>query len=139
MKTIVFTVLVSMASFTGFSQDLSLKVSIQDIEKSEGVIYLSLHDNENSFPSGDKDALQTGKIENFDSKAEFRFTGLAQGEYAVSVFQDLNGNAELDTNFLGIPKEPVGASKMTSFGRPKFAKCKFLLSEDSTIRIEFMN
>ena len=36
---------------------------------------------------------------------EFIFTGLPAGSYAVAVYHDENGNEELDTNLLGIPRE----------------------------------
>lgn len=139
MKTLSFIFLFTIISFAGFSQHLSLKVKIEGIEESKGTIYLSLHDNADSFPSDNNKAIRTGQIENFNSVAEITFKDLKEGEYAVSVFQDLNGNKELDTNFVGFPKEPVGASNMTSLGRPKFSKCKFKLSEDKTITVRYMN
>lgn len=139
MKTLLYILVTFFISFTGFSQTFELKVVIEEIEDKDGIIYLSLHDNADSFPSDDKKAVKTGKIEKFDTTAEFIFSGLKEGDYAISIFQDLNGNEEMDTNMLGIPKEPVGASNMTSLGRPKFSKCKFNVSEDSTVTIKYMN
>lgn len=139
MKTLLYILVTFFISFTGFSQTFELKVVIEEIEDKDGIIYLSLHDNADSFPSDDKKAVKTGKIEKFDTTAEFTFSGLKEGDYAISIFQDLNGNEEMDTNMLGIPKEPVGASNMTSLGRPKFSKCKFNVSEDSTVTIKYMN
>jgi len=43
---------------------------------------------------------------------------LPDGEYVVSVFQDANSNGELDTNFFGIPKEPVGITNYNGLGLP---------------------
>jgi uncharacterized protein (DUF2141 family) len=42
---------------------------------------------------------------------------------AISAFQDENSNGKLDRNFMGMPKEGVGASidAKGSFGPPKFA------------------
>lgn len=47
---------------------------------------------------------------------------VAPGTYAVQVFQDLNGNGVLDSNFLGMPTEPIGFSNnpKLSFGPPGF-------------------
>jgi uncharacterized protein (DUF2141 family) len=39
-----------------------------------------------------------------------QFSGIAPGTYAVSVFHDENSNGKLDINFIGIPREGVGAS-----------------------------
>lgn len=51
-----------------------------------------------------------------------RFEELAAGSYAVLVFHDENGNGELDGNFLGIPREPLGFSnRYWGKGAPVFA------------------
>lgn len=43
------------------------------------------------------------------------------GQYAVSIYQDVNGNGKLDQNFIGIPKEPIGfGNNYRPFGKPKF-------------------
>ena len=54
-------------------------------------------------------------------------TDLPPGTYAVSVYEDLNGNHKLDHNFLGIPREPVGASNnpRSRLGPPRFKQCSF--------------
>lgn len=139
MKSNIFILFFLACGLTCFSQNADLTIVIENIEKSEGTIYMSLHSNESTFPSETDDSVKTGKIETFDSTAEFTFEGLDKGEYAVSFFQDLNGNEEMDTNIVGFPKEPVGASNMTSLGRPKFSKCKFTLSGDKTLKVQYMN
>ncbi|MEO6817582.1 MAG: DUF2141 domain-containing protein, partial [Edaphobacter sp.] len=52
---------------------------------------------------------------------------LAAGQYAVTVYLDVNGNHKLDKNFLGIPKEPVGVSNNPKghMGPPRFDECVF--------------
>jgi uncharacterized protein (DUF2141 family) len=50
-----------------------------------------------------------------------RFEGLAPGRYAVVAFQDADGDGRLKTNFIGMPKEPVGTSNNPG-GLPKFDK-----------------
>lgn len=56
--------------------------------------------------------------------------GLPPGTYAVSVYEDLNGNHRLDRNFLGIPREPVGVSgnPHSRYGPPHFDECSFRVS-----------
>ncbi|MBZ9778744.1 DUF2141 domain-containing protein [Psychroflexus sp. CAK8W] len=139
MKKLIFSFLLFSLGFGINAQEHSLKVIVEGVEEQKGTIYLSLHDNEESFPSDNDKAVNTGQITGFNSTAEYTFKNLKKGVYAVSIFQDLNGNKEMDTNFIGIPKEPVGASNLTSFGRPKFSKCKFDLDGDLTIRIEYIN
>lgn len=43
---------------------------------------------------------------------------LPAGEYLFSFYHDINNNGKLDTNFLGIPKEPFGFSNYSGSGPP---------------------
>ena len=69
-------------------------------------------------------------------------TDLPPGTYAVSVYEDLNGNHKLDQNFIGIPNEPVGVSgnPIGRFGPPRFDECSFRLSSaPQTIKITLVS
>ena len=65
------------------------------------------------------------------------FDSLPAGEYAVSVFHDVNGNRILERSRLGFPKEGVGFSndQKVRMSAPKFDKCKFTLSEGGNKKI----
>lgn len=60
------------------------------------------------------------------------FKNVKQGTYAVSIFQDLNGNKMIDKNFIGNPKEPYGFSGAWKSGRASFKKAAFTLKPGST-------
>lgn len=62
---------------------------------------------------------------------------LPDGEYAFSIIHDENGNRKLDTNFIGIPKEPgvVSNSAPAKFGPPKYDDAKFQV-EGEILRME---
>lgn len=57
--------------------------------------------------------------------------GLPYGEYAIALFQDRNGDGKLNTNLLGIPKEPYGFSNNVRprLSAPKYQQCRFTYSE----------
>ena len=59
--------------------------------------------------------------------ATCEFHGVSAGVYAVSIFHDENLNGRLDTNWMGIPREGVGASNNPKprMGPPKFAAAEF--------------
>jgi len=65
-------------------------------------------------------------IEN--GEATFTFSDLPAGDYAISVFHDLNDNGELDHS-MGVPAEPLAFSNgfhLSLFsGLPTFEKLKF--------------
>ncbi len=60
------------------------------------------------------------------------FAGLPSGRYAVSAFDDVNGNGRLDRNFAGFPVEPYGFSHDARrvFLAPDFEKAAFELRDD---------
>ncbi len=49
------------------------------------------------------------------------------GTYAIEAYQDLNSNGKMDSNFLGLPKEPYGFSRDARpwLSRPAFSRVKF--------------
>lgn len=55
------------------------------------------------------------------------FENVPEGMYAVAVFQDIDANKDLKTNFVGLPQEPIGFSQdaRISFGPPSFEDAKF--------------
>lgn len=83
-----------------------------------------------------------GMAKSGSTKAEMgtvtlKIRDIPNGEYALAVFHDANGNDELDTNWLGVPKEKVAFSKakMRPFGPPKYRDCAFTVSKDRKIDI----
>jgi uncharacterized protein (DUF2141 family) len=69
---------------------------------------------------------------------EFRvvFPEVAEGTYAVAVFQDLNGNNSLDRDTKGLPQEPYGFSNGT--GRtapPSFEAARINVTGPTTARV----
>jgi acyl-CoA reductase-like NAD-dependent aldehyde dehydrogenase/uncharacterized protein (DUF2141 family) len=66
---------------------------------------------------------------------QFDAGSLPPGRYAASIYLDENGNRKLDFGFLGIPKEPVGASNnpKSRMGPPRFDDCAFDMSTSDKI------
>lgn len=65
------------------------------------------------------------------------FEGLAAGSYAVMAFHDVNGNGELDVNFMGIPREPLGfSSGYWGKGSPVFSEAAVAVDEGGRVPVE---
>lgn len=66
-------------------------------------------------------------------------TEVPEGTYGAAVFQDINKNGELETNFVGLPKEPIGFSNdaRINFGPPSWTDAKFnvVAGKQTTLRI----
>lgn len=60
------------------------------------------------------------KIDLTQEHESCEFSNLPAGKYTIRCFQDLNGNEELDKNFMGIPTEPYGFANNPKirFGMP---------------------
>lgn len=102
----------------------SLSVEVIGVKNSEGKIRVAIYDSSDTFLKFDK-VFMTGSTEARSGSTKILIGDLPEGSYALAIFHDENGNDELDTNWLGIPKEAVGFSnaKMKTFGPPSFKEC----------------
>jgi uncharacterized protein (DUF2141 family) len=96
-------------------------------------LYVAVHSSAQDFPVRDANALKSTVVAKADT-TELLIPNIPAGEYAVAVFADMNGNGILDSNFIGIPKEPVGVSRDAKggFGPPSFADAAFKVGDGAT-------
>lgn len=138
IATITTTLLGSVASAA--EQDGTLKVEVQNIESDEGNIGCSLWAKEDGFPSESDKALQSVTLKPKNKKATCVFKNVKPGTYAVSVMHDVDADGELDSNFVGRPKEPWAVSNNVPaerFGPPKFEATRFKYGGgNSTIKVK---
>ena len=102
-------------------------VEVVGLHSSKGQISCSLFSSVEGFPKNVDKGVAHVFAPISDQRAVCAFPGIASGIYAVSVFHDENLNGKLDTNFLGVPREGVGASNDAKghMGPPKFDSAKF--------------
>ncbi len=70
------------------------------------------------------------------SKLTVRFEALAHGDYAIAILHDMDKDQEMDTNWLGIPREDLAISNNTKggpFGGPKWDDAKVSLKSSELI------
>ncbi len=120
-----------------FSQH-SLSVNVYNVPTSEGKISVAIYDSASAFLKFEQ-VVQSGSTSAQEGMTTLQFEDLPEGEYAIALFHDKNGNDALDTNWLGIPKEKVAFSKakMRTFGPPRFDDCTFSVNSDSKINVYF--
>jgi uncharacterized protein (DUF2141 family) len=108
----------------------TLTVSVHNIKPVAGNLMAGVFNSETGFP----DAYYKGaKVQIADTAMVVTFTGLPKGRYAVSVYQDINKNGQLDKNIFGIPKEKYGFSNNAN--KPDYKESLFDFNEDLTVRI----
>ena len=106
-----------------------LVVTVQSIAKPSGQVLVAVYDGEARF----RKERTTGAMRRATpGEMQFKFSDLPAGDYAVMVFHDINDNGKLDTNLVGMPKEPWGGSLQgkSVFGAPTWTDVMFPLSAD---------
>jgi uncharacterized protein (DUF2141 family) len=106
---------------------VELVVTIQGMDGVEGSLRVALFDSADSFTD---EPLLAAVLPVDSAAAEWRLT-LPRGVYAVAAIHDRDGNGELNTNLLGMPRERYGFSNGArgSFGPPSFDDASFDLTE----------
>ena len=107
--------------------DSRIQVEITGLRNDQGKVLCSIYSSSEGFPKKAEKAIARTSSEISERRAVCQFTGLSPGTYAVSVFHDENSNGKVDTKFMGIPREGVGASNNAKghFGPPKFEAAAF--------------
>ncbi len=125
-----------MAAARAENPIVDLRVTgLQDVA---GDLYVIVYDSEDEWLG--ENALLTQKVDIESARNEGAVMvriELPAGEYAISIIYDRNGNGELDTNFIGIPKEPVAVSNNArpGFGPPKYQDAAFQLGPEGMVQI----
>ena len=109
------------------SQASLIHVEIAGLRNDKGQVLCALYSSPEGFPKDSKKAFAHASSAISNGRAACDFPGIASGTYAVSVFHDENSNGKMDTNFIGMPREGVGASNNARghFGPPKFDDAAF--------------
>ncbi|MEZ5195942.1 MAG: DUF2141 domain-containing protein [Bacteroidales bacterium] len=120
-----------------YCQDNSLEISIEitGINNQQGNVGIALFRGEDGFPMGIERAKTTSFVAIQDSALIYSIKDISVGEYAICVFHDEDLNREINTNFIGMPKEGVGVSNNPKprMGAPRYVDCKF--HTDTTNRL----
>jgi uncharacterized protein (DUF2141 family) len=134
MKKIICSFLFLMA-YAGFGQH-SLSLTIEGVPSNAGAICAAVYKDHKSFLKFDE-VYKMGSEKATEGNTIIQINDIPEGNYAVAIFHDENGNNTLDTNMFGIPKETVAFSnaKMKMFGPPKFEECAFEIVANTEITI----
>ena len=133
-------IILLLAIILSFSDTAELKLVVRNIYPLEGKLYIAIYDNKDNFLN--LDSVAYWKIASVEKETEIiSIPEIKTGNYAVSIFHDLNGNGKLDASTIGIPKEPYGFSNDARgrFGPPKFKDATFRLDGDMEIHIKMAN
>jgi uncharacterized protein (DUF2141 family) len=138
VSSLAMSVIGSLSMIFLLSQNANaadLTIDISDIEKGKGHVLVALFSGKESYDSGT--SVKAAKVKAESEKESVIFKDLIDGEYAVKMYQDENGNNELDSNMMGIPKEGYGFSNNVGlFGAPKYEEAKFIVKDNTLIKVD---
>lgn len=121
-------------------QAADLTVEVTGITEATGNVRVALYDGAEGFPRDRKPRAGQDIAAQISSVA-VTFKDLQPGQYAVAVYQDLDGDEELTSNLMGIPTEPYGFSRDArgTFGPPGFDDAAIALGdEDQAISLSLV-
>ena len=115
---------------------VDLVINIIHLDSNKGKVFVALHNTKKTWL---KEHYKGESAIITENTAVFTFKQIPSGTYAVSSFHDKNNNGKLDTNFMGIPKEPYACSNNTkpAFSAPKWKKAKFILDQSTELTIKY--
>ena len=136
----IFTLVFCMMILELLHSQAALKEELSDVEiivtgvkENAGTIVISVHDSAESF--GKRIPYLTAKSDADGEKSVYHVQ-LKNGEYAFCIYQDVNRDGKLNTNAIGIPKEPLGFSNYDGKTPPgNFKKHKVFVDGAMTITI----
>ena len=125
------------ASCVAAAETSEVQVELTGLQDAAGNLYIAVYDSDDTW-LGEETVLQQ-KVFIADARRDgivFALLPLPPGEYALSIYHDINDNGKLDTNFIGIPKEPIALSNnaRARFGPPKYKDAVFILGADPVVQ-----
>jgi uncharacterized protein (DUF2141 family) len=134
IRLAVFTMLSALFLFGG---SFTLTVNLKGLKSDKGMVDVALYNDAEAYPTKPDRAVAKLRSPIANGAAVVEFKNLDPGTYAVAAYHDVNDNGKLDANFIGIPKEPTGASNDAKgrMGPPSFKDAQFALSTDKSITI----
>lgn len=133
MKKIIFLFLVSVNLF---SQEFKINLQINNVKQNKGKIFIAVYNKAESYKKQVPDIpiIIVSKTNPLSIELS-----IPKGDYVFSVFQDINNNNKLDTNLVGMPKEPVGISNFDGKGIPgSFKKRNMKIDKDTKVTINLI-
>ncbi|KHK92250.1 DUF2141 domain-containing protein [Novosphingobium malaysiense] len=132
------------ASMLGGTAPAGTEVSakVTDLRSTKGQVLACLTARADAFPDCEKDPQARTLIVPARNDLQLDFGHVPDGEYAISLVHDENGNGKMDKRLI-IPREGFGFSRdaPVRMGPPPFDRAAFAVDGDAirlTIRMRYM-
>ena len=114
----------------------SVTVEIAGLRNAHGVVRMCMTRRAESFPVC-APGSQSASVPARKGAVRYEFKDVPDGDYAVAVFHDANGNGKLDRS-LGIPREGFAFSQNPPLRprAPTFKECRFTLKGQANLQLK---
>lgn len=135
----LLTTLLLLWALPGTAQTGTIVLNVTGIQpKLGGDLQAGIFKQDN-FPKVGKQFIgQVVAVSGATIRLEFK--NVPAGEYGIAVYQDADRNKDLNTNFLGLPKEPIGFSNdaRIKMGPPSFTDAKIKVENDAVLSLNIV-
>jgi len=106
----------------------NLTLTVDGLRNIEGVLRIGIYNSETGHST--QQAIGGANAPVTSEAVVVTFEGLAEGQYAINLFHDVDNNGQMNTNLFGIPSEPYAFSNNAkgSFGPAKWKDAVFEVS-----------
>lgn len=128
------TASLALASGAATADEATLRVVASGIKGSTGNLVVWVYDDPERWLSDEVFRRAMRPVEAVPANGELAIElSLPPGDYALSVFHDVDGDEKLKRNFIGIPKEPSGLSNnaVPRSGPPKYEDSRFTVGSEA--------
>ena len=103
-----------------------LRLAVSNVKTAEGWIWVGVYDSEENFLIKEKAIIKGVEVSDVGT-VQMSVDEVKYGNCAVAVFHDINGNGEMDRNWIGIPTEPYAFSRKprSKWRLPRFEEVVF--------------
>lgn len=134
LRFVLFVLLsvVGSASAAAQQQEATsvLTVTVKGVASDAGKVCVFVFGTKDGWPTNRSKAVRRSCAAPNRQAVTIQFEKLSRGTYAVFAFHDEDNNGQIKKNFIGMPKEGVGASNDAGgMGGPSFNAASFSLSE----------
>ncbi len=134
---LVLLILLPWPALSETEAKATVRIELTGLDQADGNIYIAVYDSEDTW-LGDDTILQRKVViaEALEGEVVRTELNLLPGEYAFSIFYDSNNNGKLDTNFIGIPKEPLALSNNAKprYGPPRYEDAVFRVGDELVVQ-----
>lgn len=132
---LVCTPMASAASSVEDGEAAPLAVTVSGFRSVSGTLLMGVYADEAAWNGGE--SVRHAQVEVDGDEVTVMFDDLAPGTYGLKMYQDLDGDNELDTSGMGIPTEPYGFSNNARgmFGPASWSDASFtvVVGENSQV------